>query len=69
MYPHSQQSNFLDSIVENVTMLASYGVTGWIKINDNQNGSWAIVGDNQSVTWNNINNTQSISWNLINDSQ
>jgi hypothetical protein len=65
----AQQSNFLQSIVENFNLLDLATVRGWFKINDDQSITWTAINNTQSITWSNIGDDQTPNWVQIDNSQ
>ena len=54
----TEQSNFLQSIVETFVLLDTPSVSGWIKIDDGQITTWNLLFNDQSINWTEINNSQ-----------
>ena len=62
-------AQFKAAIIENLYMLDSQFVTGWIKINDNQSTTWNNINNSESTTWNQVSNDQSPGWTNVNNNQ
>jgi hypothetical protein len=59
-----QQSDFLQSITEAITLLDDLCYNGWFRIDDSQNASWAAISTPMGV-WVDINDAQAPSWAAI----
>ena len=64
----TQQSDFLQSITEAITLLDDICYNGWFRIDDSQTPSWTAIST-PSGTWTDINDAQTPNWGTIDTSQ
>jgi len=64
----TQQSNYLQSITEAITLLDVLCYNGWFRIDDSQFAGWTAITTPSGV-WVDINNAQTPGWDTIDTSQ